>query len=171
MNCSFLKDGQISALLFPQSQYGVLESNLRHFLKSCLNGSIGSKSMMNFSRPQIYLASVHFRSQKEQEKPRSVLHRHLLFCLPLADPWLPAPSSFNSGRLSFTMYFSWHGWRCWIQVRATRLLLRPSPAHPSIWVVSREGPAHTRILKSSVAVAHGQIVPAHTQHRILKKTK
>lgn len=28
-----------------------------------------------------------------------------------------------------------------------------------------------RILGSSVAVAHGQIIPGHTQHRILKKKK
>lgn len=67
VNCSFLEDGQISDLLLSQSQCGVLESNLRHSLKIYLNGNIRSKSMRSFSRPQIYLASIHFRSQKEQE--------------------------------------------------------------------------------------------------------
>lgn len=67
VNCSFLEDGQISDLLLSQSQCGVLESNLRHSLKICLNRNIRSKSVMNFSRSQVNLASIHFRSQKEQE--------------------------------------------------------------------------------------------------------
>lgn len=93
VSCSLLKDRKVSYLSFSQSQSGVLESHLRHFLKFCLNRNIGSKSVVDFSRLRMYLISIHFRSQKEEENLHlsciDTCHFVCLVCLPLVDPLPP----------------------------------------------------------------------------------